>query len=213
MTPSELIWKAFCRIARAKTVRHVYGKIPDGGPYIYAINHPTSFDPCQLCDILGWPKILMTEFVFGLPIAGKIVEGNKFISVPYHNSKDVSKSRAAFCGAMNSLLMGDSIMIAPNGKLDQDGLKPKTGAVRLSRKTGAPIVPVSIKYKGKIYTHYIKNNGKSQIVKWCPSGEVCINIQKPMRGIAGSDRDASDHLGWMIMRCATLMDDLISAQS
>lgn len=143
-------------------------------PVIYAINHPTSFDPCMIYDLLRAPTILITRLVFGLPIIGRVIRECGFIGVePVGVGEHHDKS--AYCSALNCLLKGRSILIAPTGKLSDEG-KAKTGTVRLSTQSKAPVIPIGLTYKGTKRHFAIRG----QEVIWIPFGDLLVRFGEPM---------------------------------
>ena len=167
-----LLWKLACKVITCGSRIHVENEelIPDG-PVIFAINHPTSFDPCYVYGLTNDAAILMTQFVFDLPIVGRCVSGCGFIPVSLSGTRPRTK---AYVVALNELLKGRNILIAPEGKMSGDNVDRKAhhGAVRLSYVTGYPIVPMSIRHVGKVKTFYIKD----QKTRFMPRGETFIKI-------------------------------------
>ena len=145
------------------------------GPKIFACNHPTSLDPCYIYPLTDNAAILMTQFVFDLKIVGKLVHGCGFIPVKIEGTKS---SRSAFAMAINELMKGRNVLIAPEGKMspDTNGRKARNGAVRLSAVTTHPIVPIGIRHEGEVKMFKIKD----QNVRFMQKGETFIKVGFPM---------------------------------
>jgi 1-acyl-sn-glycerol-3-phosphate acyltransferase len=171
-----LIWNLVCRLITLGSRVKVQGtqNIPEG-PCIFAINHPTSFDPCYVYRFTKGARILMTKFVFDLPVAGKLMSGLGFIPVPIEGSRVKSN---AYLLAMNALLKGESVLIAPEGKMSPDvgNRRSRSGCMRLAVSTRCPVVPIGIRHVGKIYKFKIKD----QPTRFMPFGKTYVNIGKPI---------------------------------
>jgi 1-acyl-sn-glycerol-3-phosphate acyltransferase len=171
-----LLWSLICcQITLGSRVK-VRGaqNIPEG-PCIFAINHPTSFDPCYVYKFVKHAHILMTRFVFNLPVIGKLMNGLGFIPVPIEGSGERSR---AYLMALNYLLKGESILIAPEGKMSHDvkDRRARSGCMRLAVATRHPVVPIGIRHVGKVYHFHVGN----QPTRYMPVGRTYINIGKPI---------------------------------
>ena len=81
---------------------------------------------------------LISETLFKVPLLGRYLHAAGHIPVVPGNG------RAAFEEAKRRLNNGQTIMIFPEGSLSPRGgdvYPPKTGMVRLSLSTGAPVIP------------------------------------------------------------------------
>ena len=118
------------------------GEVPlPSGPKIIAPNHPNATDVFFLPFVLSeTPHFLMRSPSFRLPIIGPILRGAGQIEVLPQNGK------AAFDRACALLEQSQTIVIFPQGKYSRDhaGDKARSGAVRLSLASGAPIIPLGI---------------------------------------------------------------------
>jgi 1-acyl-sn-glycerol-3-phosphate acyltransferase len=157
------------------------------GPKIYCSSHPTSLDPCYVYDLTDNASILMTQFVFDLPVVGRIMRGCGFIPVAINGTK---ARHSAYSWALNELLKGRNIMIAPEGKMSPDNPsgRAKTGAVRLSHEADVPIIPMGIRHVGKVYMFDLKD----QPVRYMPRGDTFIRFGRPMYHYWGLASGAPD---------------------
>lgn len=173
---SMLVFKAFCRAVASRSKVHIKGRENIiGGPKIFACNHPTSFDFCYLYDITDGAAILMTRFVFELPVIGNLMNGCGFVRVDI-TGKHPSMNRAAYARALNELFKGRSILIAPTGEIEKgEGKKAKKGAARMARTTRYPIIPMGIRHEGDVRKFRL---GK-QPIRCLVKGETFLNIGKP----------------------------------
>ena len=147
---SENIAYQSCRAVLAPLFRLVYHpviigaeKIPAEGPVILAGNHKHAFDPL-LVDISTKRTVhalAKSELFQGA--------GGFFFSaigaIPV--DLEAAKNPDAYASAKEALLKGEAVNISPEAArnyTDQILLPFKTGAVRLARETGTPILPYCI---------------------------------------------------------------------
>lgn len=112
------------------------------GAKIIAPNHPTTLDPF-LVPVFYRERvhILVTESAFKAPLFGHYLRAVGHIPVI------AEQGRHAFDAARRLLEEGKTVAIFPEGALsplDGSPLQARTGVVRLSLLTGAPIIPVGI---------------------------------------------------------------------
>src|SRR5688572_23964712 len=111
------------------------------GPKIIAINHTNVTDAIFLPLIFSKvPRFLVQGDLFQIPGFGHILRETGQIPV---NPED---PHMAFEQACELLKSGQTILIFPEGQLVPFGqnVRGKTGAARLSKATGAPIIPLGI---------------------------------------------------------------------
>ena len=123
--------------------------LPDGGqaPIVVCPNHISWFDPLESAHFLydngRPPRFLGKESVFRVPVAGRIITGAGQIPV-YRETTDAASSVRAAIAAVEQ---GECVVVYPEGTITRDpGLWPmtgKTGAARIARTTGAPVIPVA----------------------------------------------------------------------
>lgn len=173
---SLLLWNLICRLITCGSRVYVSGEdnIPPG-PKIFVCNHPTSFDPCYFYRFTGNAAILMTKFVFDLPFAGSLMNGCEFVPVDIRQ-KGI-KRKSCYALALNTLLKGRNLIIAPEGKLSESvpGRRTHKGAARLARASGCPIIPMGLRHEGEVRQFYIKD----QRVRFMPKGKTFLNIGMP----------------------------------
>jgi 1-acyl-sn-glycerol-3-phosphate acyltransferase len=120
------------------------GEVPKGGPYIFIGNHRSYLDPIvSLKDVPAMP-VAKAE-VSSWPLIGY---GGKVTGIMYVKRESKS-SRAAVMEAMrNSLQMGYSVLVYPEGTThtDPQTMPFKGGAFNLAAKEGIPIVPMALDY-------------------------------------------------------------------
>jgi 1-acyl-sn-glycerol-3-phosphate acyltransferase len=140
------------------------------GPKILAINHPNVTDGFFFpLAFSGRFSTLIQDNVFNIPVIGWLLSRSEQIPVM------PGKKLEAFRKACAILREGHTVMIFPEGRLnpEQIPLKAGAGAVCMSLKTGAPIIPVgvyvadqdtlSIEYWEKNIVH----RGRCQIRGFC----------------------------------------------
>jgi 1-acyl-sn-glycerol-3-phosphate acyltransferase len=152
------------------------------GPKIIAANHPTTIDPFLMLTLVPEQmSILVTGICFKMPVFGR------YLWLAGHVPVVSGNGRAAFDEAKRLLQAGRTIGIFPEGTLSplEGGLGfhgPRTGAVRLSLSTGAPIVPVGIHLQRE-RIRFIEGQAGSEIgvARWYSHGPYAVTVGKPMR--------------------------------
>ena len=174
---NQLLWNLACKLivcGSKITINH--SKLVPEGPKIFACNHPTSFDPCYMYGLTDNAAIIMTQFVFDLPLAGRLVNGCGFLPVRTAGTKRTGEN--AYARALNLLFQRRNLLIAPEGKMSQCNPERRAhnGAARLSYVSGCPIIPVGIRHEGEVREFYI---GKQRIC-YMPYGKTFINVGDPV---------------------------------
>ncbi|MDQ3005444.1 MAG: VTT domain-containing protein [Chloroflexota bacterium] len=130
------------------------------GAKIIAINHTNVTDAIFLPLVFSKvPRFIAQGDLFQIPVLGQILKGTGQIPV---NAEDPS---LAFEQACELLKRGETILIFPEGQLVPFGqsVRGKTGAARLSKVTGAPIIPLGIYTDPRdVTTLNIKRLGKKR---------------------------------------------------
>jgi 1-acyl-sn-glycerol-3-phosphate acyltransferase len=150
-------------------------------PKIFVIPHPSTLDPFYFYKQINHPRILMTEFVFGIPFIGWVVKHAGYIPVKLRGRE--TKGKSCYERAKQALLFGDSILIAPEGQLSDNSSfeNAKTGAARLAMETGVLVVPIGMRYEGKIKEMAISDGTNTDISKFCWGGDYYVNVGQPFR--------------------------------
>ncbi len=120
-------------------------RVPDRGPVVLAPTHPTYLDPITLGVSLPRPITFMAwDQAFGWPVVGPFVRAVGAIPLPLGSA---SKSRTSVRRALEVLHEGRAFGIFPEGMRSAGGrLMPfHPGAAQLAVRTGALLVPVSIR--------------------------------------------------------------------
>jgi 1-acyl-sn-glycerol-3-phosphate acyltransferase len=146
------------------------------GPKIFVANHPSTTDPF-LTLLIAREKvsILIKESLFKIAFFGFILKHSGHIPV---NAKN---GNSAFEKAKSVLLNGKSIVVFVEGDIspsDSEFRKPKTGAVRLSLMTGAPIIPIGF---GLIHKRLKIFHTKNEEAHWYIRGPYAITIGKALK--------------------------------
>ncbi len=111
------------------------------GPKIIAINHTNVSDMFFLPSLFSEMPICMAQAdMFEIPVLGWFLKELRQIPV------DPGNPRQSFERACQVLNHNESVLIFPEGRLVPLGVRAKarTGAVRLSLATGAPLIPLGI---------------------------------------------------------------------
>jgi 1-acyl-sn-glycerol-3-phosphate acyltransferase len=135
-----LIAKTYKNLFRLKYEVKGFESLPPG-PKIIAINHTNVTDAIFLPLIFSkMPRLIVQDDLFQVPVLGNILKETGQIPV------DSANRHKAFEQAYELLLQGETILIFPEGRLVPfgDRVKARTGTVRLSLATGAPVIPLGI---------------------------------------------------------------------
>jgi 1-acyl-sn-glycerol-3-phosphate acyltransferase len=147
------------------------------GAKILAVNHPNMSDGFYIP--LVFPErifTLMHVIMFDIPAVGWLfAKSGQIPVIP-------GKKLEAFQRACEVLRQGYSVMIFPEGRLnpEQETVQAGSGAVCLSIKTGAPIVPVGVyvSQEDTIMIEYWQNNIKHS-GRWQVRGCCYICLGQP----------------------------------
>ena len=135
-----LIFRTYQKMFGIKYEVKGFEALPEG-PKIIAINHTNVTDAFFLPLIFSkMPRLIVQGDLFQIPVLGYLLKETGQIPV---NPEDC---RAAFDQARELLQRGETILIFPEGQLVPPGqrVRAKTGAARLSKSTGAPVIPLGI---------------------------------------------------------------------
>lgn len=116
--------------------------VPGRGGCVIAANHTSFWDFFAVARFpylrLGRPvRILAKESLFRVPVFGPLIRGTGCIPVDRGNGRD------ALVHAVTSLHAGEVVLVLPEQTISRsfDLLPFKTGAVRMARAAGVPLVP------------------------------------------------------------------------
>ncbi|HEX5937297.1 MAG TPA: lysophospholipid acyltransferase family protein [Actinomycetota bacterium] len=148
-------------------------RIPARGPAIVACNHISYLDPFTNGEAVHRagrrPRFLAKEDLFRIPVVGTVLRGTHQIPVARGTRDRTSLDRAAV-----ALGRGEVVVVYPEGTVTKrpDGLpmEGKTGTVRLSLRTGVPIIPMA--------------SWGSQAV-WQKAGKGSLRIGRPITTTVG----------------------------
>ena len=178
--------------------RDVSGAYPlPKGPKIITANHPNATDSFHLVPVLReTPRFLMRSALFSRPLIGWLL--NKAGQIEVANN-----GRRSFEQARTLLKQGQTIVIYPEGKLNPgyEKMKGKSGAVRLSLVSGAPIIPLGI----YVRPENIKDlrgilNGRLSQSSWQVSGTCHLRFGTPWEPkLSGQSPAEIQHLSQKLM--------------
>ena len=120
--------------------------IPERGPALLVANHVSFLDPLAVASVADRGRrrvrfLAMAE-LFRSPAAGWLLKRLGHIPV----ERNSEAARSSLTAAMTRLGWGECVGIFPEGGLSRD-LEPRagqTGAARLARWSGAPVVPIGL---------------------------------------------------------------------
>lgn len=161
------------------------------GPKIIAANHPNATDSYHLIPLLPEkPHFLMRSKLFSKPVVGWLLRKAGQIEV-------TDMGRMAFEQACQLLWQGRTIVIYPEGKFNPENknLRAKSGAVRFSLATGAPIIPLGF-YVPPVHIKDMRPclDGRLSQGCWQVSGTCYLNFGSPWTPVLSGEDPAQIHL-------------------
>lgn len=141
--------------------------VPTKGPILLAANHSSFMDPVLVAWALRRPVYFLAwKRLFEIPIFGRIIRWEGAIPLDIDRGAD----KGAYGAALQVLNAGGALCVFPEGGRSPDGrlMTLKSGVLRLSRASGAAIVPARIdgafdawprtrtlpRLRGRIQVHY-----------------------------------------------------------
>jgi len=160
--------------------------LPDG-PKIIAMNHTPGFDPLYLPFILkDTPHFLLQDGMFSIPFIGWMLKESDQIPV-YRGTERAKEAKERACAILRA---GGTIAIFPEGKDVEYGsrIPAKTGVVRMSLETGAPIIPLGLYAPHQKLTRLnFEWEGTPRSGAWQFSGKSYMRIGTPFIPNAEAD--------------------------
>lgn len=136
----SLVLKATRAVTRVQL--HHPECLPKQGPVIVAANHVNVLDTPLLADVMpdSWPLLVASSHLERMPGTDGLLR-SLFRPIYVDLSLPVS-----FVAAIEALGRGEIVCIAPEGRLNTDGVlgEARPGAAFLAAMTGAPVVPLAV---------------------------------------------------------------------
>jgi len=147
------------------------------GPKIIVANHPNVTDSFVLPFIVREKlHFLIQADTFTLPIFGRLLELADQIPVT------VGQGREALNTAIDRLTRGNSVVIFPEGRLNdaKEFHRAGAGASLIAMESGAPIVPLGF-YVPDEYARAMKGHfhGRETVGRWQFGGRCFVQIGEP----------------------------------
>ena len=151
------------------------------GPKIIVANHPNATDGFTLPFV--FPEtlhFLIQESVFSTPFVGRLLAWAE--QIPVVNGK----GRHALDLAKEKLYQGNSVVIFPEGRLNNDqGLhKGRLGAARLATETGIPLLPLGFfvpRDALRSFSKNIREEDRISTSRWQWGGDCFVRIGRPFQ--------------------------------
>jgi len=164
--------------------------IPESGPAILAVNHAGYLDFVFAAWSSTFKRDRLVRYmakkeVFGHPVAGPLMRAMKHI--PVDRAGDAAASLGPATAALRS---GEVVGTFPEATINRSFVpgRGKTGTVRLSLATGAPVIPVAVWGAHRLLTKGRPRNFQRGV-------EILVNIGEPLEIADGQDpREATDRL-------------------
>jgi 1-acyl-sn-glycerol-3-phosphate acyltransferase len=117
------------------------------GPYVMVANHLSLLDIPLLFRLFVHFKWVARHELFRVPFVGWNMSLNRYIRL---RRGDRSSAGPMLAACERALAQGSSVLIFPEGQRSSDGKLQtfKSGAFRLARTTGAPLLPIVIQGTG-----------------------------------------------------------------
>jgi 1-acyl-sn-glycerol-3-phosphate acyltransferase len=139
--------------------------IPERGPVLLAANHISFLDPPMISSVADRRhrrvRFMAMAELFRSPLSRWFLRSLGHVPVP----RRTQAAKTALTGAMAHLAWGECVCIFPEGGLSVD-LEPRagqTGAARLARWSGAPVVPVGLWGTQRIWAPGRKVNARLRV--------------------------------------------------
>lgn len=169
-------------------------KLPKDGPVLYVANHQSFFDV-----ILVSPKLpKLTSYVCKksfekIPVFSQIM---KLSYTLFLDRDDIKQGLKIILQAIEYIKSGISVFIFPEGTRSKTGEMNdfKEGSMKVSTKTGCPIVPIAISNTSAIWEDHFPKITKEKVI---------IEVLDPIYP-ADFDKDAVKHIG---KYCHDLIDE------
>jgi 1-acyl-sn-glycerol-3-phosphate acyltransferase len=171
---------------------HITGleHIPDRGAVLVASNHISLFDPmvvASVADLRGRRvRFLAMVELFRSPVPRWIFKQMKHIPV----ARQTDAAKSSLTAALTALGLGECVGIFPEGGLSRD-LEPRagqTGAARLARSSGAPVVPVGVWGTQRVVAPGHKTSYRPRL-------PIAVSIGPPLSVSDGEDvHEATDRI-------------------
>jgi 1-acyl-sn-glycerol-3-phosphate acyltransferase len=161
-------------------------RIPARGPAIVACNHISYLDPLTNAEAVHRagrrPRFLAKHDLFRIPVVGTVLRGTHQIPV----ARGTTRERSSLDLAAAALERGEVIVVYPEGTVTKrpDGLpmEGKTGAVRLSLRTGVPIIPMASWGSQAVW----QKSGRGSLK---PGRPILTSVGEPIAAPAGAGAD------------------------
>ena len=180
----KLFWKYLGLRFDFQGVHH----IPRKGGAILSINHVGYLD-FALTGTAALPtgryvRFMAKKEVFDNKLAGPLMRGMHHICV------DRNSGSASFVAALRALRAGEIVGIFPEGTISVsfDIKELKSGAVRLARAAGVPVIPTIVWGSQRIWTKKVKRNLRREKIP------IIVEFGEPLYFDKQSDVEASESL-------------------
>lgn len=143
-------------------------KSPENGPCLFVANHASWLDIPVLCTVLERSFKFIAKGELGkIPCIGHQLVGGEHILI---DREDRRSQLRTFKQGVKTLKNGVPVMAFPEGKRSRDGrlMKFKGGLFAMAKKTGVPIVPITLSHTHAVMPSYSllpiqSGNGKLHI--------------------------------------------------
>jgi 1-acyl-sn-glycerol-3-phosphate acyltransferase len=183
---SRLLLKSYCMVLKRSYDVQGSESLPSG-PKIIAMNHTPGCDPFYLPFLLDQtPHFLLQDGLFTIPVIGSLLRDTGQIPV-YRGTERARDAKEQACALLRE---GKTIAIFPEGKDVPLGhrIPARSGTVRMSIETGAPIIPLGLYTPPQFLTSLNFNwHGCPRTGAWQFTGKSYMRFGSPWKPNVQSD--------------------------
>lgn len=177
---THLLLKAYSKVLNRSCEVSGNPSLPRGAKII-AMNHTDGCDPLFLPLVMDdKPHFLLQDGLFKIPVIGKLLKETGQIIV----HRGTERAHEAYEQACQLLREGKTVVLFPEGKQVPTGMRipAKTGTVRMSLETGAPIIPLGLYVPPQSLTRLrIRFQGEDRCGLWQLSGKSYMRFGEAWR--------------------------------
>lgn len=157
----------------------VEGALPPDGPLIIAANHVSYVDPVVLGGVIGRAGRI-PRFVIGKWVANHAIMG------PVFRRSSAIPAGESLRLALQVLMEGRTVVVYPEGHVGRPDrpLRAKLGVAVLSKRSGAPVLPVAL---------WGMQRGDRRL-SWARRRSAAIVFGTPLPPVSGNERVAANEI-------------------
>jgi 1-acyl-sn-glycerol-3-phosphate acyltransferase len=200
--PNRLVHSLLSKVLRwiVGAVSHVdvtgLGHVPRDGGAVLVCNHRSLFDAVALGAALDETHrdvmVLAKSELFESRLLGRVL--HKAGVIPVFRGSD--KAKDSLTEGVGSLQHGELVAVFPEGTIPKDGelMEFKTGAVRMAKKAGVPIVPIVLVGTDQVIASNVMKLKRTLLRRVVQHADIKVVVGRPLtvdrdEGSAAIERD------------------------